>query len=77
MIKRSQCKKIIDYCKSHGSRITAKEAVMHLDCFRLAARIKDLEGGGYLFEHQMVYYKNDAGETKKYMMYKLIAEKVA
>ena len=77
MSKRSQRKKIIDYCKSHGGRITAKEAVMHLDCFRLAARIKDLEGGGYLFDHQWVHYRNEAGEAKKYMMYKLIAEKVA
>ena len=71
MNKRSQCKQIIEYCKQH-TYITAKEAVIHLDCLRLAARIADLESAGYLFHHQMVYYRNDAGDPKKYMMYKLI-----
>ena len=76
MSKRSQCKQIVDYCKKH-TFITAREAVQHIDCLRLAARIADLEAVGYVFDHTMVYYRNDAGEPKKYMMYKLIKEKVA
>ena len=76
MNKRSQCKKIVEYCKKH-SYITSREAVQHLDCLRLSARIADLESVGYIFNHQWVYYRNDAGEPKKYMMYRLIKEKVA
>ena len=76
MNKRSQCKQIVDYCKKH-TFITAREAVQHIDCLRLAARIADLESVGYEFHHQMVYYRNSAGEPKKYMMYRLIKEKVA
>ena len=76
MAKRSQCKDIIEYCKKYGF-ITAREAVAYLDCFRLAARIADLEGVGHKFDHQMVYYKNGSGQTKHFMKYTLLVEKVS
>ena len=76
MSKRSQCKQIVEYCKRH-TFITAREAVQHLDCLRLSARIADLESVGYVFNHQMVYYRNHDGEPKKYMMYRLVEEKVS
>lgn len=72
----SQCRQIIDYCKRH-SYITNKEAVEHLSCYRLAARIADLESRGHKFAHTMVYYTNGSGEHKKYMIYKLIEERVS
>ena len=76
MAKQSQCKCIIEYCKKYGF-ITAREAVVYLDCFRLAARIADLEGVGHKFDHQMVYYKDSSGLTRHYMKYKLLVEKVS
>ena len=76
MVKQSQCKGIIEYCEKYGF-ITAKEAVTYLGCFRLAARIADLEGAGHKFDHQMVYYKDHNGDTRHYMKYTLLVERVS
>lgn len=45
MDKRTQVEKIVDYCKSNGS-ITQKEAMMHLNVYRLASRICDIKKSG-------------------------------
>ena len=45
-MKISQCDKILEYIKLHGS-ITPLDAVKHIGCMRLAARISDLKKLGY------------------------------
>lgn len=71
MENHGQCKRILEFCKKHGF-ITNKEAVQFLNCYRLSARIYDLEGLGVKFDHQMVYYKDRSGDTKHYMKYWLV-----
>ena len=73
---QSQCDAIIEYCKVHGY-ITAKEAMEVLGVFRLAARIDDLEGKGFVFEHEMFYYKDRHGRTKRFMKYRLMDRSAA
>lgn len=70
--KQSHCKKIIDYCKKNGW-ITAAEAVRYLSCYRLAARIADLEAVGHKFDHVMVYTRDVNGAPLRYMKYRLVA----
>ena len=72
----SQCNEILKYCKKHDY-ITAKEAVTYLGCFRLAARIADLEDRGHVFNHEMFYYKDRHGKTRRFVKYRLIVEKVS
>lgn len=42
----TQCQKIVAYMKEHGS-ISPREAMLELNCYRLAARISDLRYMGY------------------------------
>lgn len=72
MPKKSHCKMILEYCKAHGF-ITQREAASMLDCFRLPARIMDLEKAGHVFDHDMVYYRDREGNPRKYMKYRLVA----
>ena len=72
MPRQTHCQKILEYCKVHGF-ITQREAAAVLDCYRLPARIMDLESAGHVFDHDMVYYKDGNGVSKKYMKYRLVA----
>lgn len=45
-MKTTQCKRILEYMKIHGS-INPKEAEKVFGCMRLSARIKDLREQGY------------------------------
>ncbi|MCS0621082.1 helix-turn-helix domain-containing protein, partial [Neisseria gonorrhoeae] len=46
--KQTQCKQIVDYIRNKGC-ITSLEAYQNLKVTRLAARITDLEGRGFVF----------------------------
>ena len=72
MSKQSHCKKIIEYCEKNGW-ITAAEAVTYLGCYRLAARIADLEAAGRQFDHTMVYTRKVDGTPLRYMKYRLVS----
>ncbi len=72
----SQCDEILKYCDKYGY-ITAKEAISYLNCFRLSARIVDLESKGNVFDHQMFYYKDNKGKTRRFMKYWLVVKKVS
>lgn len=57
--KPTQASRILDWLQS-GKTITAIQALNHLGCFRLAARIEELRTSGHSIETQMVPLK----ETK-------------
>lgn len=42
----TQAEKILSYMREHGS-ITARDAMLDLDIYRLAARVHDLRQDGY------------------------------
>jgi hypothetical protein len=52
--KESQVKKILAWLMS-GRDLTSLDALRLFGCFRLAARIKDLEKSGHVISRQMVY----------------------
>lgn len=62
--KMSQCDQILQFMKTHGG-ITQAEAVAHIKCYRLAARIADLKKRGHLIITEM---------TDGYATYSLIEE---
>jgi len=49
----NQKTEVVDYLQQHGS-ITPLEALRELGCFRLAARIKDLENEGFVIPREPV-----------------------
>lgn len=50
---------VLKYIKEHGS-ITNVQAVMHLNCYRLSARISDLRNMGYNIK--TTYERNASGD---------------
>lgn len=72
----NQCGKILEFMKTRGS-ITAAQAVMEFRCFRLAARIADLEARGHNIRHERVSDKNTEGRTVTFARYSLIEEETA
>jgi len=68
----TQCLKIIDWFETNET-ITPMQAMIHLHCMRLAARIADLEKMGYQFEHKMIYTTGDDGRSVHYMQYKKVS----
>ena len=69
----TQCKDILDYCNDNHGEITPMEAIGELGVMRLAARIHDLEGAGYVFEHIWVKFITRNGRRGKYMRYKKVS----
>ena len=55
----TQCEKILDFMKTHGS-ITARQAY-HMGIMRLASRISDLRTAGYKIKTEDVKVKNRDG----------------
>lgn len=49
----TQADEILQYINTHGS-ISPLEALRELGCFRLAARIYDLEQKGYVFPRKII-----------------------
>ena len=70
MSKTSQCQKIIEYCRQHGS-ITQLEAISCLGIMRLASRINDLKNSGYKIKSEMVRGINRDGERISWARYRL------
>lgn len=69
----SQCGKILAYMKEHWS-ISQAEAISAFNCFRLAARIKDLESRGYVIRHDLIKDRNAEGRPVRYTRYTLMEE---
>lgn len=65
--KNSQTMKILDYMRQ-GNRINPKLALEKFGCFRLAARIADIERRGHIVNGQMVIVKKE-NETVRYKEY--------
>lgn len=70
MRRVSQNDKIISYLEKHGS-ITPLEALKELSCFRLAARIADLEKIGYTFTRTPTKVINAEGQICRVTSYSL------
>lgn len=76
-MKISQCEKIVEYMKKHGS-ITQIEAFVDIGCFRLASRINDLKRQGYAIRREMITVKNRDKEDVQVAKYSLVeVERVA
>ena len=56
---KTQCEKILDYMRDHGS-ITARQAY-HLGIMRLASRISELRAAGMKIKTEDVKVKNRDG----------------
>ena len=66
----TQCEKIMQHIKEHGS-ITAIEAVTEYGIMRLASRITDLKKQGVPIVAEIVPGKNRYGEKIYYAKYRL------
>lgn len=66
----SQNEMILDYLNKYGS-ITQKEAMDHLGCYRLGARIYDLKQRGHKFGRIMETGVNRFGENETHARYML------
>ena len=69
----SQCEKILDYMREHGSitQIEAADRDNEIYCWRLSGRIKDLRNRGYCIITDWETSRNSHGETKRYGRYRL------
>jgi hypothetical protein len=66
----TQAQEILQYINLHGS-ITPLDALRELGCFRLAARIYDLEQEGYVFPRETVKAKGvRTGKVVRFTRYK-------
>lgn len=66
----TQCERIIDYIKFHGS-ITQAEASKYLAVGRLAARIADLKARGTKITTETIKVKNRFGDKTEVARYRL------
>ena len=70
MVRTSQTVNVLGYMYQHGS-INPKQAIEELNCYRLSARIADLKKRGIGIKTELIYYKNESGESKHYAQYSL------
>lgn len=70
MNRQTQCNRILEFMKTNGS-ITPMDAIRHMGCLRLSARIFDLKETGYDIHGELEYKENEEGEVKKYARYYL------
>ena len=68
----TQCQRVLRYLGEY-STIDPIRALSELGIMRLAARISDLEKAGHVFEHQMVYTKDENGNPERYAKYKKVS----
>ena len=66
MDKLSQNTQILDYMAKHGS-ITSREAMLNLNCMRLASRINELRKSGYPISATMETSTSGARYARYYM----------
>lgn len=72
MMKHNQCKKILNYMKTHDG-ITTLEASDKLRITRLPARIYDLKAAGVLITYVWEnHYDADGNFTSRYKRFKVI-----
>lgn len=64
----SQNVEILGWLGTFGA-ITAREAMLKLNCGRLAARVHELREEGYPIEKIMVYDRKPDGTPEKYALY--------
>lgn len=69
----SQCDRVLDYMMHHTG-ITQKQANDELGCTRLAARISDLKGRGYVIFDFWRETENRYGEPCRVKGYRLCAK---
>ena len=69
-MSKTQCQKIIEYCRQHGS-ITQLEAINCLGIMRLASRIHDLKHQGCEIASEMVRGVNRDGERISWAKYRV------
>ena len=68
--KQTQTQKILQYLENFGS-ISSYEAVVELGITQLAARLRNLEDDGYVFNRETIKGKNRLGEDARYIKYSL------
>ena len=68
--KQTQTQKILQYLENFGS-ISSYEAVVELGITQLAARLRNLEDDGYVFNRETIKGKNRLGEDVRYIKYSL------
>ena len=66
----TQCEMILNFMEKYG-KITPAEAFTELGCYRLAARIAELERKGHNIVHIPESTVNRYGQKRTYMSYKL------
>lgn len=71
--KLSQCTKIVEYIKSHGS-ITSNDADRLFHCKRLASRMNDLKHRGYIIESKLEKGVNAEGQPVRYARYFILGK---
>ena len=59
----TQNKQVLNFLRTHGS-ITPLDAMLHINCYRLAARIHDLRGQGHNIK--TVEEAHDGGTHARY-----------
>lgn len=69
----TQCEKIVEYMKTHGS-ITARQAY-HLGIMRLASRISELRAAGMRIKTEDVKVKNRDGSFSYIAKYSFLEVK--
>ena len=65
---KTQEVEIIEHIRDNGS-ITTKQAMEHLGCYRLSARIYEIKAVGIPVEKDMVEVQNRNGETCRVARY--------
>lgn len=73
MSRLSQCQRMVNYMKEHGS-ITVRQAEVELDINSPNRRLADLRERGYSFNEEWVEKKNRYGEKVRYKVYRLRGE---
>lgn len=67
---KTQCEKLLDYMKEHGS-VTGMESIMKLGVMNYKGRINDLRRLGVPIKTTMETVTNAQGETKTFARYSL------
>ena len=75
MAKMTQCERVLRHLEDFGS-ITSLEAMSEYGIMRLASRISDLKGQGYVINSERVTGKNRYDETTSYSVYRLAHKEV-
>ena len=70
-MKATQCEKIVEYMKKHGS-ITQLDAYVEIGCMRLPSRIHDLRKQGYAIRVETERVKKRDGDFAPIARYSLL-----